>query len=53
MQNQNYIVIESLNMQFKIKRMAMKITIIITNMMMKIIVRWNSIKQIVTGAHIT
>ena len=39
LQNQNYIVTESLNMQFKIKGMAMKIIIINTNIMMKIMVR--------------
>ena len=45
-QNQNYLATESLNVQFKMTKMAIKIPIIVTTTMM------NSIKEIVKGAHI-
>ena len=51
LQIQNYLVTESLNVEFKMKRTAIKITIIATTLMMKILMKYNFIKEIVKGAH--
>ena len=39
LQNQNYLVTESLDLKFKMKRMAIKITIIVKTIMMKIMMK--------------
>ena len=47
LQNQNYFVAESLNVWFKIKSIAIKIPTIVPIILMK----WNSIKELVKGTH--